>query len=116
MALPVRRGTPGRLAERRFPGWTDPLAEFDDLFEVIDAICERGKGTDANVLVVGAGHSVAGYLAMDDMGFQPCPPWVYGTRTTAPRNCKNLVRLGRQISPKYLLGSDEVRVQQLKRS
>lgn len=33
MTLPVRRGTSGGLAERRFPGWgRDPLAEFNDLF------------------------------------------------------------------------------------
>jgi hypothetical protein len=33
MTLPVRRGTSGRAAERRFPGWAqDPLKESDDLF------------------------------------------------------------------------------------
>lgn len=44
MALPVRRGTPGRLAERRFPGWTDPLAEFDDLFGRMGNLLESAVG------------------------------------------------------------------------
>ncbi|MBA2947569.1 Hsp20/alpha crystallin family protein [Streptomyces himalayensis] len=45
MTLPVRRGTPGRLAERRFPGWArDPLAEFDDLFGRIGSLLESTVG------------------------------------------------------------------------
>lgn len=45
MTLPVRRGMPGRLAERRFPGWArDPLAEFDDLFGRIGSLLESTVG------------------------------------------------------------------------
>jgi HSP20 family protein len=45
MTLPVRRGTPGRLAERRFPGWArDPLAEFDDLSGRIGSLLESTVG------------------------------------------------------------------------
>lgn len=44
MTLPVRRGTSGRLAERRFPGWRDPLAEFDDLFSRIGGLLESTVG------------------------------------------------------------------------
>jgi HSP20 family protein len=39
MALPVRqRGA--RPAERRFPGWRDPAAEFDELFERMGQLME----------------------------------------------------------------------------
>jgi HSP20 family protein len=40
MTLPVRRHRTGGLAERQFPGWRDPLAEFDDLFNRIGTLLE----------------------------------------------------------------------------
>ncbi|GAB2903475.1 Hsp20/alpha crystallin family protein [Streptomyces deserti] len=44
MTVPVRRG-PGRLAERRFPGFaTDPLAEFNDIFGRLGSLLESTVG------------------------------------------------------------------------
>ncbi|MFE9442144.1 Hsp20/alpha crystallin family protein [Streptomyces sp. NPDC006602] len=45
MSLPVRRGTSGRLAERRLPGWvSDPLAEFNELFGRVGNLLESTVG------------------------------------------------------------------------
>lgn len=43
MTLPVRHGM-GRPAERRFRGWRDPLAEFDDLYGRIGNLLESTVG------------------------------------------------------------------------
>ncbi|GAA0920247.1 Hsp20/alpha crystallin family protein [Streptomyces thermoalcalitolerans] len=44
MALPVRRGAPGGLTGRLIPGWKDPLAEFDELFNRMGNLLESAMG------------------------------------------------------------------------
>ncbi|PAZ17325.1 heat-shock protein Hsp20 [Streptomyces sp. SA15] len=67
MTLPVRRGTSGRLSERRFPGWRDPLAEFDDLFGRMGSLLESTVG---GALTEGAAWAPLADFAETDDAYQ----------------------------------------------
>jgi HSP20 family protein len=58
MTLPVRRGTSGGLAQRRFPGWgADPLAEFNDLFGRLGNLMESTFGGSVAPMAEGTAWS-----------------------------------------------------------
>jgi HSP20 family protein len=67
MTLPIRRGSPGRPAERRFPGWTtDPLAEFNDLFGRLGTLLESTVGGALTPLAEGMAWTPAADIEETD--------------------------------------------------
>jgi HSP20 family protein len=63
----MRRSTPGRIAERRLPGWArDPLSEFDDLFGRIGNLLESTVSGSLSPAAEGAWLPLADVSETDD--------------------------------------------------